>query len=261
MFLALLDLLLALWVFVLPDGFFRSFFGIEHRDPEALLYRNGAYWGLFALLQFLAYLYWPTSAYWLLIVVGVRVSEWCADWVFLFLENDFTAFGTVGFFLSSPFTVSLAVYFYSAFLRFNSGLPPTFSVSWLPVSPLVIDGLLIALVVVDALAARKALRRPAEWFSDFHGTEPSDPAGLLSRIGGVCLGFVVLQLVVLLSWRIIPEGLLILVGSRLAILVVDWVYLLTCRHRTRFAWMLLTVTPVLNAFVAVALFQGFVTIR
>ena len=52
--LTLLDLILTVWAFVYPETWYLFFHASPYVDPQALLYRCGANWLAFAIIQLLA---------------------------------------------------------------------------------------------------------------------------------------------------------------------------------------------------------------
>lgn len=259
LFLAVLDGLLALWTFLLPDGFYRFFFGKNRPGNGDLIYRTGGLWLTFSLLQFLALFLWTTNPFWLLIVTGVRLSEWCADWLLLLAEKDFTLFGSMGFLLSVPFTVTFGLLFYLGFQSVVLPDPTVFFAAFYRPSPSVIYGLLLLLILIDSGLALLVLRSPERWYRWMHAGDQPASGELLSRTGGVWFGFALLQLTVLGTWTFFPEGLVILAGLRLTEVLADWIYLATSTSRTRTLVVALLMSPPVNAAVAFVFYQGYLT--
>lgn len=256
LFLGLLDLGLALWVFFFPEGFYRFFFDVSPGESRGLLYRSGGLWLTFALVQFLALYGWRSSPDWLLVVAGVRLSEWIADWVFLLAEDSFSWIGRIGFMVSVPFTNFFAFLFVVAYRStYVVGNPVILGGSFRP-GQFLLDGILVALIVLDVLLAWLAFGDADRLLNWLHGAEGSDPAGLLTRTGGVWLGFAVLQLLVLLGWRFWPALLIILAGARLTEGLADWIYLFVVRSRTVTAELVLSLSPPINLVLAYLFYRG-----
>lgn len=77
--LCLLDLGLTVWAFAFPDFWFAFFHAAPRVDPQGLLYRCGANWLAFAVLQGLAWRRWPRQLWWLPLIAGCRLGDCLTD--------------------------------------------------------------------------------------------------------------------------------------------------------------------------------------
>ncbi|AUX45500.1 uncharacterized protein SOCE26_069920 [Sorangium cellulosum] len=110
-----------------------------------------------------------------------------------------------------------------------------------------ITALLAALVLVDLTLAIWAFFFPQAWFDAFHGTAYVDPAALLPRAAASWTGFLLMQSIALVRWRMETWWLLIVAGVRLSEVFSDLVYVLMADDVTWFAMTALPATGPLNA--------------
>ncbi|MBI2899675.1 MAG: hypothetical protein HYY17_05790 [Planctomycetes bacterium] len=102
-FLVALDVVLGSCALASPETWFRLFHGRAYADPAGLMRRAGAIWAAFALLETLALLRWKKEPWWLVLVAGMRLSEFFADWVHLAMAERVTLWGGVGLAVSPVF--------------------------------------------------------------------------------------------------------------------------------------------------------------
>ena len=113
----LLDLVYAVICFFFPDFWYHTFHGTEYIDPQGLLQRTAAIWATFTLFQLLALLKWQKQPYWLAIIAGMRLSEFIADWAYLYFAEDITALGRLGLLVSSPANFLICLYLLRSYLE------------------------------------------------------------------------------------------------------------------------------------------------
>lgn len=94
-FLVALDLVLATCALALPRTWFAIMYGIPYDDPAGLLYRTGAVWVAFLLLQAIALVRWRRAPYWLALIAGVRLTELFSDLTTLAVARKVTWFAWV----------------------------------------------------------------------------------------------------------------------------------------------------------------------
>ncbi|MFB6345299.1 MAG: hypothetical protein ABEK50_05955 [bacterium] len=261
LFLGILDGLLAFCVFFRPTDFHRWFFGRPPEGSGVLLTRTGGIWLTFSVLQLTAFFLWNDNPFWLLLVTGVRLSEWCADWLLLLTEQRFTILGSMGFLLSSPFTISFALLFYGTFAHTQVITASQFSIGGFSPLPWVLDGLLVGLSLVDLVLAYLALFDHEQWLEWFHSSDKQIDREWLTRTGGVWLGFAVLQLVALGLWRSYPALLIIIGGVRLTESLADWIYLSVLERTKTVVAVCLCLSPPANIALAYVFYQGYFTIQ
>jgi hypothetical protein len=95
--LVALDAGLAFWAFAAPGFWFRFFHGADRVDPQALLYRCGANWTAFLVLQLIAALRWRKERWWLFVVAGCRLGDCLTDITCLALAASTTIFAWIAF--------------------------------------------------------------------------------------------------------------------------------------------------------------------
>ncbi|MEZ0368422.1 MAG: hypothetical protein ACAI44_04960 [Candidatus Sericytochromatia bacterium] len=95
--LALLDLSLTIWAFGFPDLWFSFFHASPRVDPQALLYRCGANWLAFTIIQALALFKWRRQPWWLLLVAGCRLGDSLTDITCLLLSQKATLYAWLAF--------------------------------------------------------------------------------------------------------------------------------------------------------------------
>jgi hypothetical protein len=85
LWLIVLDVGLTTCAMAFPDAWFQLMYGIPYagNDPACLLFRTGAMWFAFTLVQVVALWRWQRSPYLLVLVAGVRCTELFADWTTL----------------------------------------------------------------------------------------------------------------------------------------------------------------------------------
>lgn len=119
-FLCLLDVFLS-FICVFSQGLWwnRLFYQIVPSQPTSLLYRMGAVWFAFVLIQGYAWRHWQKKPYWLTITAGVRLTEMFSDWIYLATTDNLTWFGHFGFVISPPMNVLFAWILINSYLKLN----------------------------------------------------------------------------------------------------------------------------------------------
>jgi hypothetical protein len=97
LFLVILDLFLTIWAFFYPELWFSFFHGSPYIDPQALLYRCGANWLAFFIIQAAAYLYWQKNPWLLVLVAGCRLGDSLTDITCLVFSAEHTLMAMIGF--------------------------------------------------------------------------------------------------------------------------------------------------------------------
>jgi hypothetical protein len=103
---------------------------------------------------------------------------------------------------------------------------------------------LLFFAVWDAILAFVAIALPDVWFQIFHGVEPVDPQGLLTRTGAVWAAFSLFHFMAWQAWKTKPYWLVIVGGMRLSEIFADVAYVLSATDRTLIGTLgLLLATP------------------
>lgn len=119
-FLAVLDLVLSVWAWTMPELWFRVWHGAGYVDPQALLPRCAANWTAFFLVQLMALLRWRREAWWLAVVAGVRLSDVFTDTTCSLLAGDVTLAARVLFPLTGAGNLVFALLLLRAYLAIRS---------------------------------------------------------------------------------------------------------------------------------------------
>jgi hypothetical protein len=114
--LALFDLALVVWAFALPDLWFRVFHGVPRVDPQGLLFRMGANWGAFFVVELIATLRWRRERWWLVVVGGVRLSDIFTDATYVVACSDTTWFAWATLPLMSVLNLAMGIWLVRAWL-------------------------------------------------------------------------------------------------------------------------------------------------
>lgn len=113
--LVALDAVLAIWAFAFPALWFRFFHGAAWIDPQALLYRCGANWLGFFVVQSVAALRWRNATWWLAVVAGCRLGDCLTDVTCLALADSRTVFAWIAFPIAGLGNLAVGVYLIRAF--------------------------------------------------------------------------------------------------------------------------------------------------
>ncbi|HEX8113557.1 MAG TPA: hypothetical protein VF516_37760 [Kofleriaceae bacterium] len=123
-FLVALDVVLATCALAFPQTWFAIMHGsVVYDDPAGLLYRTGAVWVAFTLLQAIALVRWRRAPYWLALVAGVRLTELFSDWATLAAAQHVTRFAWLAL-LTAPLSNLLFGWFLIATYRRLDPTPP-----------------------------------------------------------------------------------------------------------------------------------------
>ena len=114
--LVALDVVLATCALAFPHKWFAIMHGSVYEDPAGLLYRTGAVWVAFTLLQAIALVRWRREPYWLALIAGVRLTELFSDWATLAAAHHVTRFAWLAL-LTAPLSNLLFGWFLIATYR------------------------------------------------------------------------------------------------------------------------------------------------
>lgn len=93
--LIVLDLVLSVWGFFLPDLWFRFWHDAPRVDPQGLLQRCAANWTAFLLFQLIAFYKWKRQPWWL--VLGMRFGDIFTDATCSVLCSSLSTAGRLAF--------------------------------------------------------------------------------------------------------------------------------------------------------------------
>ncbi len=116
-----------------------------------------------------------------------------------------------------------------------------------------INLLLLFLVLLDIGLSAICLLRPDLWVKLMHGIDFIDTLGVIRRMGGVWLAFVLFQLVALLFWQKYPILLVLVAGIRFTEIFSDWFYWYSAGQLTWFANFGLLIAPPSNIIFGIIL--------
>lgn len=126
--LALFDVFLVAWIVGFPHLWVWAFHGVDVPDPQALFTRMGANWAAFALIQWVAVFRCRQHTEWIVVVVGVRLSDIFTDITYVLACEDATWFAWATLPLSSLTNLLFGLWLLSAWRRLSAGNPdPSFS--------------------------------------------------------------------------------------------------------------------------------------
>lgn len=117
--LALFDVLLVVWAFLVPELWFDLFHQTPGPSSEAfvLLKRCGANWAAFALFQGIAWRHWREQPVWLAVVAGIRLSDIFTDPMYALVAGDATWLAQLGLPLMGACNLALGWFFLTAFFE------------------------------------------------------------------------------------------------------------------------------------------------
>lgn len=124
-------------------------------------------------------------------------------------------------------------------------------------NPTLVNGLLVALVLLDVFLSTIALAFPDRWAQVMHGLPYEDSAGLLRRTGAVWVAFVVLQAIALFRWRKQPYWLPLVAGVRFTELFSDWVTIFAAKQMTTIGTIGLLLAPPANLLFGLILLSAY----
>ncbi len=116
-FLVLLDLVLSATCIFFPEKWFLIFHDAPYVDPQGLLYRTGAVWVAFTLLQLIAFFRWEKEPWWLVLIAGVRLTELFSDWTYWYVAESMTTLGSIGLFIAPPGNLVFGWFLVWAYLK------------------------------------------------------------------------------------------------------------------------------------------------
>lgn len=115
--LVLLDLVLSATCIFFPEKWFLTFHDAPYVDPQGLLYRTGAVWVAFTLLQLIAFFRWEKEPWWLVLIAGVRLTELFSDWTYWYVADNMTTIGSIGLFIAPPGNLVFGWFLVWAYLK------------------------------------------------------------------------------------------------------------------------------------------------
>jgi hypothetical protein len=108
-----------------------------------------------------------------------------------------------------------------------------------------VDGMLIALILLDVIYDVVIFPSPETWFRVIHGAPYVDPQGLLRRTAAGWAAFALWQFVALLRWKKGRHWLMLVAGIRWTEIFADWTYVYFCQSLTPIGrWGLLAAGPI-----------------
>lgn len=123
---------------------------------------------------------------------------------------------------------------------------------------LVLNAVLAAVMVEDALLFLMAWFWPGLWFQVFHHSVPGTlEIAFLRRSAGQWLAFALGQALTLTLWRKAPVWLVMAAGLRVSDLFTDVSYVISAPHLTTTGYLCLLPPPVLNAVFIALLLRGY----
>lgn len=120
--LALFDLVLAGQVLILPQLFLEMMQPSLIGHPFELLYRIGALWAFFMVVEFFAFFVGNKKPELFLIVGCLRLMDVTADPVWLITGKGFTAFGIFGLIFAACFNLISGIILVKAYYNLRSSL-------------------------------------------------------------------------------------------------------------------------------------------
>lgn len=115
--LVILDVVLSATCLFFPETWFKTFHGAPYIDPQGLLYRTGAVWVAFSLLQLIAFFRWEKAPWWLVLIAGVRLTELFSDWTYMYVAQSMTTMGKIGLFIAPPGNLIFGWFLIWAYLK------------------------------------------------------------------------------------------------------------------------------------------------
>lgn len=119
--LVVLDLILTLWGFFLPELWFSFFHNAPHVDPQGLLKRCAGNWLAFFLIQSVALVRWKNFPWLLAMVAGARLGDALTDLTCLTFSSSISIFGIIAFPIAGIGNMVIGLYLIREFIAIQSG--------------------------------------------------------------------------------------------------------------------------------------------
>jgi hypothetical protein len=259
--LAVVDGLLAGWVFLGPMTFFGFFYTEQYSDPTGLFRETGGFWLTFGVIQGIAVVTWERWPILLAVVAGIRFTECLADWSYLYrCWNRFTKRGRFAYSLSVPYTVTAGILMFQAAIDSNLHRSDPGWLFWtveFSLTPTGVTLLLGMLMVVDLVLAILLSVWSLDWLRIVHGQVYQDPAGLINRWVGIRLSFALTEALAFIYWPILGLWLPVVAGLRLSELLTGLFRGLSTRSLSAVGRRILSISTVFNVFAIITLFGSF----